>query len=92
MSDKNNYNRKTLDLETKMKVVNKSKNVSQRKLASLFNCSKTQICRILQDKKSLSRKGDNPHGMKKSKDRIAILLCVSALGDKEIPLIYVQDV
>jgi len=47
MSDKNNYNRKTLDLETKMKVVNKSKNVSQRKLASLFNCSKTQICRIL---------------------------------------------
>ena len=42
MSDKNN--RKTLDLETKMKVVNEFKNnVSQRKLDSLFNYSKTQI-------------------------------------------------
>jgi len=52
MSDKNN--RKTLDLETKMKVVNESKNnVSQRKLASLFNCSKTQICRILQYKNEI---------------------------------------
>jgi len=52
MSDKNN--RKTLDLKTKMKVANESKNnVSQRKLASLFNCSKTQICKILQDKKEI---------------------------------------
>ena len=56
-------------------------------LKDIYNVGQTSLQYRLLPLKSLSRKGDNPHGMKTSKDRIAILLCVSALGDKEILLI-----
>ena len=56
--------------------------IMKYELKDIYNVDETSLQYRLLPSKSLSRKGDNPHGMKKSKDRITILLCVSAFEIK----------
>ena len=44
--------------------------IMKYELKDIYNADETILQYRLLPSKSLSRKGDNPHGMKKSKDRI----------------------
>ena len=55
-------------------------------LNNIFNCDETGLYWRALPSRSMIRKGNDPAGVKTSKDRFTLMLCCSATGEKLQPL------